>query len=107
MSFLVQITPEFGGVDEVTIVSEADAVRRVDVERLRLSIRAAASSRVSKVANTHVTGEVAHALTVVEDFGSKTVALALEELAATRACGDTASILATVLEVVQRLLVSA
>ena len=107
MSFLVQITPEFGRVDEVTIVSKADAVRGVDVERLRLSICAAASSRVSEVANTHVTREIAHALTIVENLGCKSVALTLEELAAARACGDTASILSTVLEVVQSLLVSA
>jgi len=59
------------------------------------------------VANTHVTREIAHALTVVENFGCKSVALTLEELAAARACGDTASILATVLKVVQRLLKSA
>ena len=87
-------------------MSEADAVRRVDVERLCLSICAAAGSRVSEVANTHVAREVAHALTVVEHLGCKSVALTLEELAAARACGDTASILATVLEVVQRLVVS-
>ena len=107
MGFLVQIAPKLGSVDEVTIVSKADAVRGVDVERLRLSICAAASCRISEVANTHVTGEIAHALTIVEDLGCKSVALTLEELATTRACGDTASILATVLEVVQRLLVSA
>jgi hypothetical protein len=83
MRLLVQITPKFGRVDEVTIVSEADTVRGVDVERLRLSICAAAGSWVSEVANTHVTREVAHTLTVVEDFGCKSVALALEELAAT------------------------
>ena len=88
-------------------MSEADAVWGVDVERLRLSICTAASGRVSEVANTHVTGEVAHTLTVVEHFGCKSVTLALEKLAAARACGDTASILATVLKVVQRLLMSA
>lgn len=88
-------------------MSKADAVRGVDVERLRLSICAAASSRVSEVANTHVTREIAHALTIVENLGCKSVSLTLEELATARACGDTASILATVLEVVQRLLVSA
>ena len=107
MGFLIQITPEFGCVDEVTVVSKADAVRGVDVERLRLSICAAASSRVSEVADTHVTREIAHALTIVENLGCKSVALTLEELAAARACGNTASILATVLKVVQRLLVSA
>jgi hypothetical protein len=74
---------------------------------LRLSICAAASSRVSEVADTHVTREIAHALTIVENLGCKSVALTLEELAAARACGNTASVLATVLKVVQRLLVSA
>jgi hypothetical protein len=59
------------------------------------------------VANTHVTREVTHTLTIVEYFGRKSVAFALEELATARACGDTASILSTVLKVVQRLLVSA
>lgn len=107
MRLLVQVLSERRSVDEVPVVSEADAVRRVDIERLRLSICAAAGSRVSEVAKAHVAWEVAHALTVVEDFGSKTIAFALEELATARACGDTASILTTVLQVVERLLMSA
>jgi hypothetical protein len=59
------------------------------------------------VAKAHVTRKVAHTLTVVEDFRCESIALALEELATTRAGGDTASILTAVLKVVQRLLVSA
>ena len=36
MGLLVEIAAQGGSVDEVTVVSEADAVGRVDVERLTL-----------------------------------------------------------------------
>lgn len=107
MRLLIQVTSELGSVDEVAVVSEADAVRRVDIEWLRLSVRTATGSRVSEVAKTHVARKVAHALAVVENFGSKTVAFALENLTTERAGRDTAGILSTVLEVVQRLQVLA
>jgi hypothetical protein len=106
MRLLVQVPPELRRIDEVAVVSEGDTVRRVDVERLRLGVRAAASSRVSEVTKTHGTGKVAHALAVVEHLGCESIALALHDLAAAGAGGDTASILSTVLEVVQGLLVS-
>ena len=53
--------------------------------------------------NAHVPGQVRDTLAVLEHLGRHAIALALEDAPASRACCDTTSILATVLEIVETL----
>ena len=53
--------------------------------------------------NAHIPGQLKCALAIVEDFGSHTVAFALEELAACPADCNSAGILPPMLQVVERL----
>jgi len=57
-------------------MSEANAVRTVHVERLRLGVGAAPCRWISEVANAHVARKLRDALALLKDFGRKTVALA-------------------------------
>lgn len=100
---VVEALSQRRSIDQVTVVRHTDAVRAVDVEGLSLRVRAATSSRVSQVAETHVAGQVGNACTILEDPGSHAVALALVEASTRAAAHDTGSILSTVLEQVQRI----
>ena len=47
MPVVIEEVGKVGSVDEVAIVSEADAVRAVDVERLGLGVCAGAGGRIA------------------------------------------------------------
>ena len=63
------------GIDEIAVVREADAVRRVDVERLRLRDGRAAGRRVAHVAQADVAAELQH-VALQEHVADEAVALA-------------------------------
>ena len=52
--FLDQEPGQLPGIGEVTVVGQANAVRAVDVKRLRLARAGAARGRIAHVANTHI-----------------------------------------------------
>ena len=88
------------GVDEVAVVREADAVRRVDVERLRFREARAAGRRVAHVAEADVARELQH-VALQEDVADEAVALANAQPAAV-VRHDAGGVLAAVLEHRQR-----
>jgi hypothetical protein len=101
--FVVETLSQRRGIDEVAIVRHADSVWAVHVERLCLCIGAAASGRVSKVAEAHEAGEVRDAGAVVEDLGCHAVAFALVEASASAAADYACRILTAVLQKIQRI----
>ena len=88
---------ELGGVGEVAVVAEADAVRSVDVEGLRLRGAVAAGRRVTHVADADVTLELEHVV-LLEDIAHESTALAHAQLAFARGGGDAGGILAAMLQ---------
>ena len=87
---------QLGGVGEVAVMREADAVRRVDIEGLRL-VRAVASRRgIADVPYAHVALEPQHVL-LLEHVADQAVVLAQEELALVRG-HDARGILAAMLQ---------
>src|SRR5437899_2444950 len=87
---------ELGGVGEVAVVPEADAVGRVDVERLRLGGAVAAGGRIAHVADADVALELEHVM-LLEDVAHESAALAHVELALA-AGGDAGGVLAAMLQ---------
>jgi hypothetical protein len=77
MSISVKKFPEVFGVDQITIVRKGDSIWTVDVEWLSFSAGAAAGSRVSQVSQAHETWKILDARSVVEDFCSHAIPLAL------------------------------
>ena len=69
------------GVDEIAVVREADAVRRVHVERLRLRKARAAGRRVAHVPEADVARELQH-VALEEHVADQAVALANAQAAA-------------------------
>ena len=63
------------GVHEIAVVREADPIRRVHVERLRLGQARAAGRRVAHVPQAHVAGELQH-VPFLEHVADQAVALA-------------------------------
>ncbi len=87
---------ELLGVHEVAVVGEADAVRRVHVERLRLRDRRAARGRITDVAEPDVAAELEH-VPLQEHVADEAVALAHAEPA--RVVGhDARGVLAAMLQ---------
>jgi hypothetical protein len=103
MGILIQEAPQLGGINKVPVVCEANSIRAVHVKGLRFRVRAAASRRVSKVAEAHEARELRDAGAVVEDLGCHSVALALVEAAARGTGDDACGILPAVLEQVERI----
>ena len=68
------------GIDQVAVVRERDAVRRVDVEGLRLVRRRAAGGRVTDVPDAHTPSQRLHVVGL-EDIAHEPVGLALVDLA--------------------------
>ena len=66
---------ELVGVDEVAVVRETNAIRRVHVERLRFRQTRAAGRRIPDVAQAHVAGELQH-VPLEEHVADEAVALA-------------------------------
>jgi hypothetical protein len=91
---------ELGRVGQVAVVAEADAVRRVDVERLRLGDPVAAGGRIADVADADVALEVEHGL-LVEDVPDQARALVHRQQALARG-DDARGVLATMLQHGQR-----
>ena len=88
---------ELGGVGEVAVVAEADAVGRVDVERLRLGGAVAAGGRVAHVADADVALELEHVV-LLEHIAHQSAALAHAQLAVARGGGDAGGVLAAMLQ---------
>ncbi len=80
MVLLLDEALELVGVDEVAVVGETDAVRRVDVERLRLRDRRAAGRGVADVPEPDVAAELEH-VPLLEHVAHEAVALAHAEAA--------------------------
>ena len=71
----LQLGLELLGVDEVAVVRQRDAERRVHVERLRLGRARRAGGRVAHVPDTHVAGEGGDVI-LLEDVADHTILLA-------------------------------
>jgi len=87
---------QFVVVGQVAVVTQADAVRRIDIERLCFGCLCTTGCRVTNVANANVTGQAQH-VTLVEHVANKAVALALAH-AVVAPGNDTCSILAAMLQ---------
>ena len=103
---LVDLLGQLLDVGQVAVVRQGDAIRRVDVERLRFGRAGATRSRVAHVANAHMADQTLH-VALLEHVTYQAVVLAQEQ-AAIMAGDNTGSILAAVLEdgepVIQRLI---
>ena len=88
---------ELGGVGEVAVVAEADAIRGVDVEGLRLGGAIAAGGGVTHVADADVALQLEHVV-LLEDIAHESTALAHAQLALTRGGGDAGGVLAAMLQ---------
>src|SRR5690606_30097602 len=67
------------GIDQITVVRQADAVRGIDVERLSFGEARTAGSRVTYVPKPYVAAQTQH-MTVLEDVAHEPVALARMQL---------------------------
>src|SRR3990167_7692236 len=103
---LVDLLGQLLDVGQVAVVRQGDAIRRVDVERLRFGRAGATRRRVAHVANAHMADQTLH-VALLEHVTYQTVVLAQEQTAI-MAGDNTGSILAAVLEdcepVIQRLI---
>jgi hypothetical protein len=93
---------ELGGVGEVAVVREADAIGRVDVERLRLGGAVTAGGRIAYVADADVAPELEHVM-LLEHVAHQPRALAHAQRAF-RGHHDAGGILAAVLQHRQRII---
>jgi hypothetical protein len=103
VGLVIETLAQSRGVDEVAVVSQADTVRAVYIERLGFRVGTAASGRVAEVTKTHVSGQVSDTGSVLENARGHAVALALVETTARAAAHDTSRILAAVLQQIQRI----
>ncbi len=97
-----QYLGELGSVRQVAVVTEADAVRRIDHERLRFRRTVAACSGIADVADADVALEAQH-VALLEDVAHQAVLLAHEQLAFV-AGHDAGGVLAAVLQYRQRVI---
>ena len=88
---------ELGGIGEVAVVAETDAVRRVDVERLRLRGTVAPGGGVAHVTDAHVTFELEHVV-LLEHVAHQAAALAHTQLPFARGGRNAGRILAAMLQ---------
>lgn len=101
MGFVVEETLELLSVDEVSVVRKTNAVRAVDIERLRFGVGATSSGGISQVTQTHKAGKIGHPGAVVEDLGGHTIALALIDAATRRAGSNPTGILSAMLKEIE------
>jgi hypothetical protein len=107
----IQMTPvladqdlgELGGVGEVAVVAETDAIGCIDVEGLRLGGAVAARRRIAYMADTHITLELEHVV-LLKDIAHQAAAFAHAQLTLARGGGDAGSILAAVLQHRERII---
>ena len=93
---------EFARVGEIAVVREADAVRRVDVERLGFRGAVASGGRIAHVAHAHVALELLHVV-LLEHVTHQAAPLAHEQLAVEDG-GDARRVLPPVLEHRERII---
>jgi len=74
---LVNLFGQLLNVGQVTVVRQGDAIRRVDVKRLSLSRGRATSSRVTHMANAHVSDQALH-VTLMKHVTYQPIILAQE-----------------------------
>ena len=96
----ISTSASFDRVGQVAVVREADAVRRIDVERLRLGGAVAAGRRVAHVADADVALELQH-VPLLEHVAHQADVLAQEQLAFVLG-HDARGVLAAVLQHGQR-----
>lgn len=96
MGFQIEIPLQLGGIDQISIVGQANAVRTIYIERLSLGICTASRSWISQMTNTHRTWKICDFGTVVEDFGSHAVRLQLVNSTAGRTGCNTSGILTSI-----------
>jgi hypothetical protein len=103
---LVDLLGQLLDIGQVAVMRQGDAIRRVDVERLRFSRRGAARSRVAHMTDAHMANQALH-VALLEHVAHQAIVLAQEQ-AAIMTGDNTGSILAAVLEdgqpVIQRLI---
>ena len=87
---------EFVGVGQIAVVREADAERRIDVERLGLVLGRRARRRVAHVADSHVARQLEH-MPPLKDVANEAILLA-HVYAPVLGGYDPGSVLATVLQ---------
>ena len=87
---------ELLGIDEVAVVREANAVRRVDVKRLGFEVARAAGRRVTGVSEAHIAAQAQH-VAFLENIPNETVAPAQMQ-PATFGRHDSRGVLASVLK---------
>jgi hypothetical protein len=92
---------QLGGVGQVAVVRQADAVRRIHVERLRLGRAVAAGGGIAYVADTLVALQRQHVL-LLEHIAYQPRSLARAQAAFVRG-HDTGGILAAMLQHCQRI----
>ena len=78
--FALEHFAQFARVGEIAVVREADAVRRVHVERLRFGGAVAAGGGITHMADADVALELLHVV-LLEDIAHQALALAHEQLA--------------------------
>lgn len=96
MSFEIQVSLELWGIDEISIVSEANAVWTVYIEWLSLGIRATPCSGIPQVTNAHGARKVCYLGTILENLGCHTIGLELVDSTTRRTSSNTDSILTTI-----------
>ena len=96
MSFEIQVSLELWGIDEISIVGEANAVRAVYIKRLSLGVCATACSGIPQVTNAHGARKVCYFGTILENLGCHTIGLELIDSTTRRASSNTDGILTTI-----------
>lgn len=101
MGLVVQKRSKLRRIDQVSVMCKGDAVRAVHIEWLCLSRCAAPGGWVAKVTESHESWKILNTLSILEDLGGHTVALALVDTSSAGTGCNTAGILSAVLEIVQ------
>ena len=93
----IRISASSAALVRLPLCAEADAVRGVDVERLRLGGAVAAGRRIAHVADAGVALQLEHVV-LLEYIAHQAAALAHAQLAVTRGGGDAGGVLTAVLQ---------
>jgi hypothetical protein len=99
--FALEDFRELTRIGQIAVVSEADAIRSIDVERLGFGGAVTTGRRITDVAHAHVAPKILHGV-LIEDVAHQPLPLAHEELAIGHR-GDACGVLPTVLQHRQRI----
>ena len=92
-----QLRGQFTGVGEVAVVDEGDAVRRIDIERLRLLLVGGVTlGGLTHVSEAHVAGQVAHVPRAIRLANLAAGFLHVQGVAL--CCGDSGGVLSAMLQ---------